>query len=242
MPGYTYIGKLKNSFICDKRLSAYDVRVYLSLKKWETWDKSVTVETMAKEIGVNRRKFGESIKVLEKLKYIKIERDTNWDCNRYRIHKKAHVTDCNNDEINCNTDVTESNLNDVTESNPLSIPNNIPNKEKDKKKVAAGKTLAVSDDTKLPDGINEAAWGEWLQHLKEKKKKPTPSAVQKQLKFLTNNLTDHVAIINQAILGNWQGLHPLKAHKPKTVETEDGMFGRKNGEARYRNNVEIYER
>jgi uncharacterized phage protein (TIGR02220 family) len=91
MAGFTYVGKLKNSFICDKRLSGNDIRVYLSLKKWESWEKPVKVETMAKEIKMTRKSFSKCIKNLEKYKYVEVVKNSNWDCHKYKLLSKAHV-------------------------------------------------------------------------------------------------------------------------------------------------------
>lgn len=145
--GYTYVGKLKNSFICDKRLTAYDIRVYLSLKKWETWGKPVTIETMAKEIKMTRKTFSKSIDNLEALKYISVERNTNWDCNKYSILKKGHANDVPPDgnEIPT-TEGKDLPINDGNEIPLLSITSNIPiKKEKkiNKKKKARDNSLAV---------------------------------------------------------------------------------------------------
>jgi DNA-binding transcriptional regulator YhcF (GntR family) len=141
--GYTYIGKLKNSFICDARLSAYDVRVYLSLKKWETWEKEVKIETMAKEINMNRKSFSKSLKTLEALGYIGIKRNTNWNCNKYQIHKKAHGTESNIEGNHLPIEGNEIPLIEGNEIPLLIIPSNIPKKKKDKKeKTARVKTLA----------------------------------------------------------------------------------------------------
>ena len=63
----------------------------------------------------------------------------------------------------------------------------------------------------LPFDSNEFAktWAEWIQHLKEMKKNPTPSAIKKQLNKLST-LTENDAIftINKSITNNWQGIFP----------------------------------
>jgi uncharacterized phage protein (TIGR02220 family) len=122
MPGYTYIGKLKNSFICDKQLTPYDVRVFLSLKKWETWKKPVSIETMAGEIGMTRKSFSKSIKNLETFKYIEIERNTNWDCNKYSILKKARGNEIPPEGNNLPIDGNEIPLNEGNEIPTLITP------------------------------------------------------------------------------------------------------------------------
>jgi uncharacterized phage protein (TIGR02220 family) len=90
MKGFTYVGKLSNSFICDKRLSQFDFRVFFIILKWDTWDKPVTIEKMADEIGISTKSFGRSVKKLEELKYIKVARNTNWETYKYSIHRTAH--------------------------------------------------------------------------------------------------------------------------------------------------------
>jgi hypothetical protein len=96
-------------------------------------------------------------------------------------------------------------------------------KDKKKKTVAAGKTLAVPDDTKLPDGLDKVAWAEWRQHLKEKKTKPTPSALKKQIKLLLENKDDQAAIINKSISNNWQGLFKINGVKKTGMTREEAL-------------------
>jgi len=71
----------------------------------------------------------------------------------------------------------------------------------------------VSDETgggSLPHGDKfETAWNEWNQHLKQKRKKPTPLTIKKQLKTLSNlSESQAVECIDKSISNGWQGLFP----------------------------------
>jgi predicted transcriptional regulator len=201
MPGYTYIGKLKNSFICDKSLTPYDVRVFLALKKWETWNKPISIEAMSKEIGMTRKSFSKSIKTLEDLKYIKIERNTNWDCNKYHILNKANGNEIPTDGDNIPVEGNEIPINEGNEIPILIIPiGNTPIKEKKVQKKE-------SED--LPDWLNKEAWAEWVQYRKEIRKTLKPTTTKKQISFLEKYQDDHVEIINRSITNGWTGMFPL---------------------------------
>jgi phage replication O-like protein O len=58
--------------------------------------------------------------------------------------------------------------------------------------------------------IDSQAWDEWIEHLKQKKCKPTELAIKKQLALLFKFKSVHKDIIEKAITSNWQGLFPLK--------------------------------
>lgn len=135
MSGYTYVGKLNNSFICDKRLKDYDIRVYLVLLKWKNSKEQRSVRNLAEEIGLSSKSFGRSIKRLEALKYIKIERNTNWDTNKYRLLNKAHGTESPVEENESPPEGTEVPLNEGTEVPPLNKKGNIKKENKQKKKT-----------------------------------------------------------------------------------------------------------
>lgn len=77
------------------------------------------------------------------------------------------------------------------------------------------------------DGDVLVSWNEWMEHLKQKKKKPTPLAIQKQIKFLGGRPRDEIiAIINQSITNNYQGLFELKNYVrvKEAVRTVDAVI------------------
>jgi uncharacterized phage protein (TIGR02220 family) len=205
MSGYTYVGRLKNSFICDKRLSGNDIRVYLCLKKWETWKKPVQVETMAKEIGLSRQSFSKSVVVLESLKYIRVERETNWDCNKYHILSKAHVK-------KTNTDVKKINTNDVKKVNPL-ISTIVNNKESIKK---------VSPEEKIP-------YKQILDYLNEKAKLPRGyKPGNGNNKFISGRWSDGFRLedfktVIDVKCKEWLGTSMAQYLRPKTLFTSDNF-------------------
>lgn len=69
------------------------------------------------------------------------------------------------------------------------------------------------------------AWGEWLQHRKEKKKPVTPLSAKKSLSELAKIGEDRaIAAINLSIASGWQGIfetnHSSQAAKPmRTIDT-----------------------
>ena len=70
----------------------------------------------------------------------------------------------------------------------------------------------------LPENLRrddfEKSWGEWTGHLKEKKSKPTPSALQKQIAFCsTIGATRAIIAINHSIEHNWQGIYEPKENQ-----------------------------
>jgi len=69
------------------------------------------------------------------------------------------------------------------------------------------KTLVADAPVDLPEYINSDSWDEWIRHLKEKRKKPTPSTIKKQHKFLSkyDKPTQHL-IIDRSIEKGWVGL------------------------------------
>lgn len=79
-----------------------------------------------------------------------------------------------------------------------------------KHKTLNNKHKTIKDKTiELPESIDSIAWGEWVQHRKELRKKLTKSQITKQLKFLCEQ-SDPNAVINQSIKNGWAGLFELK--------------------------------
>lgn len=68
-----------------------------------------------------------------------------------------------------------------------------------------------------------AAWNEWLEYLKQKRKTPTPLTIKKQLKQLEKlNEQDAIITINQSIQNGWQGLFPISGTINKRAGRNDG--------------------
>jgi len=65
----------------------------------------------------------------------------------------------------------------------------------------------------VDEKVNEA-WVEWVQYLKEKKKKITPSTAKKQISFLGARAgPEAIEIINKSITNGWAGLFELTNNK-----------------------------
>jgi len=94
-----------------------------------------------------------------------------------------------------------------------------------------GSLRAVVDTSIFGEEL-KAAWEEWEQYQKEKKKKLTPSTAKKQIKFLGGRAgPEAVAIINQSITNGWTGLFELKTtingtHKRTSTGISDQAGGR----------------
>lgn len=68
------------------------------------------------------------------------------------------------------------------------------------------------DEFELPEWLNKEAWNEWVAYRKEQGKKLTERSVKLQIKELSGDIPNHVAIIEQSIRNGWTGLFPLKAN------------------------------
>jgi hypothetical protein len=67
----------------------------------------------------------------------------------------------------------------------------------------------------IPDNIDNDEfrvwWSKWLEHLGQKKKKPTQNAIEMQLGKLSKaGVVTAIAMLQQAIEKNWQGLYEVK--------------------------------
>ncbi|MFZ3032235.1 MAG: hypothetical protein WA082_04320 [Candidatus Moraniibacteriota bacterium] len=92
-------------------------------------------------------------------------------------------------------------------------------KQKAFKIVPESKERAPKESAiELPAWLNKAAWEEFEQHRKEKKKAMTPLARKKAFAFLEKNQADHVEIINISIRNGWTGLFEIKKPKPSDAQ------------------------
>jgi transcriptional regulator of heat shock response len=69
-----------------------------------------------------------------------------------------------------------------------------------------------ADEFELPEWLNKEVWSEWVAYRKEQGKKLTDRSVKLQIKELSGDIPNHVAIIEQSIRNGWTGLFPLKAN------------------------------
>lgn len=90
------------------------------------------------------------------------------------------------------------------------------------KSVKANKDRVVSsEDQEFPENLRtpefKEAWGQWMEHLRQKKKPPTKIAIGRQLKKLSEfGLERAIAAIDHSITSNWQGIFEKnsKGNKP----------------------------
>ena len=67
----------------------------------------------------------------------------------------------------------------------------------------------------------QSTWKDWQQHRKEKRNVLTPTAIKRQIKFLSENPIQAVAILEQSMRNSYAGLFPIKGDnkgKSKTAK------------------------
>jgi len=85
-----------------------------------------------------------------------------------------------------------------------------------RKKSQANPQALPSIPPELDTHAFRVAWGEWIQHRKEKGKPLTPSTASKQLKEVSAlGETRAIAAIDYSILKGWQGIFENQNHTPK---------------------------
>lgn len=83
-------------------------------------------------------------------------------------------------------------------------------KDKDKGQRQREKQAELFNFFNLKTEAFKESWNEWIDYRKQLKLKPlTEKGIKMQLKFLSEQ-PDAVAVINQSIQNQWQGLFPLK--------------------------------
>ncbi len=108
-----------------------------------------------------------------------------------------------------------------------------------KVKISGKQTLLyMTEETFLPfSQAFKTAWQEWLLWRKEMRfKKYAPIGLKKTLTHLVaisdNDEATAIAIINQSIIQNWQGLFPLRNNGNATNNTSNAAHKRGTSEAR----------
>jgi len=169
----------------------------------------------------SRAKVSRMLKVLEEQEYIKILSDT------YGTHISILKYDTYQSPSTYKTNTSETPLKRLCNDTEtvLSINNN-GNKENKEKKT---KYFSLPDE--LDKKITPEQWNEWQDYRKEIKKPLTPTAISKQVKFLTEQ-PNPAECINTAIMNSWQGLfevrgngQTLQPEKKYTTEEYRNVFG-----------------
>ena len=87
---------------------------------------------------------------------------------------------------------------------------NASREEEKREEKKRGEKNARAFEIPYVDGLLKNAWLDWEQHLKEKKKKLTPSTAKKQMQFLWGRADpEAIAIINRSIEKGWIGLFEI---------------------------------
>lgn len=140
----------------------------------------------------------------------------NYKAYQSKTDKKQHTDNTPNNtpithgQHTDNTPITP-NKNDKNENNGKNVKNNTPPTPKGE--------IEIPDSLLGIDGFTEA-WGQWLLHLKEKKKPPTPQAQKLQLKKLAT-LGDPIKSINQSIERNYQGIFECSEKQNQNNQATD---------------------
>lgn len=165
-----------------------------------------SMETLAEETGLTRKTVSKGIETLEHNGIIQIEERYDVTTKKrenniyYLLNRKYWKT------------LTPGAFSVASKEETASHP------EAAAKAGTEIKTHEKTDHYKveLPEGINREAWDAWCRYRKEIKKRMTPMTVKQQLRFLSQNIPDHLEIIRNSIRNGWTGLFPLKKDKPKT--------------------------
>jgi hypothetical protein len=87
-----------------------------------------------------------------------------------------------------------------------------------KRMESSSKSDKNGSDVEFPDNLKteafKAAWREWNEHLRQKKKRPTRLASERQLKKLSEMGEGRaITAIENSITNNWQGIFEANASK-----------------------------
>ena len=165
------------------------------------------IPTLAQEIGVKERQAKRYLVELREQKLIHaIRRGLGLNNDYYFLRHPAMFSDVPTEV----SDVTSPEVSDVTPTL----------KENHNKRIITRE----SEDFPIPVSLQNkdflSAWEEWLAFRKTELKKPIKKmSATKQLKFLSLNSQDAVAIINQSITNGYQGLFPLKNNYGKNTQS-----------------------
>ena len=113
----------------------------------------------------------------------------SWEKYQIKESDDQHVDKQTTRQRPANDQQTTTNKNDKNENNGKNIKKN---------------TIEIPDCLLSISGF-ESAWKEWLDHLAEKKKKPTSLAMKRQLDTLSKAI-DPISVICRSIEKNWQGI------------------------------------
>jgi len=125
-----------------------------------------------------------------------------------------------NNKEGTNTENTPENISEITSKEKEGVEKEKNKKEKEKR-PEDGDFLEFAPEKLKQDKKFIAAWAEWIEHRKETRKKLTPMAAKKQLKFLAEQ-PNPVKCIENSIMNGWQGLFPYKPPEmPKCGYTDE---------------------
>ena len=71
----------------------------------------------------------------------------------------------------------------------------------------------------------QSTWKDWQQHRKEKRNVLTPTAIKRQIKFLSENPIQAVAILEQSMRNSYAGLFPIKGANNGNGKTQSVVSG-----------------
>lgn len=155
----------------------------------------------------SRAKVSRMLNTLVEQKYITLLSDT------YGTHIKICNYDTYQDtstyKVNTSETILKQNCNDTeTELNTNNNDKNDNNGKNDKKQRGLEFSQIEFPETLNTEVIKES-YKQWFHYLKEKRKKPTKTTIEMQLKFLSTSPAHAVKIIERSIEKGWIGLFEL---------------------------------
>lgn len=176
-----------------------------------TGRKQLSLETRINESTVeNILQMLENEQQIEQQKTTKFRLITikNWELYQSDKSDKQQKEQQSNNRVTTKEQQNNTNKNDKNKEND----------HNEKKKDKEGTEDFFSEYSDLNNENFIKVWDEWLGFRKEIKKPLTISAQKKQLKFLSENKSDAIEIIEQSIRNQWQGLFELKNQSNETFK------------------------
>lgn len=145
--------------------------------------------------------------------------NNKWD--KYNCKRTQYLDEFNQLNIKENGSYTT----DKTQGLPVQSENSLePVFRIDKNRIEENRIDKNKEkEIELPEWIDKEIWDKWKNYRKGIKKTLTSLTIKQQIKFLEENKSDYVEIINTSIQNGWTGLFPLKSNNKKIeVYKNDG--------------------
>ena len=190
--------KIRNDIIRNPYLSPNEKIILILLISYQNCEKIyMSQNTIANQLGIERKTVNRVIKLLEEKKYIKTEILPDRSSLLYILYSKAVVPEM--DKVVPETD------RGCTQNGQGVVPKKDTIKKSIKKKILKGKEKGEVD---LPNWLDIPTFNAYVEHRKKKKAPMTDHAKQLIIKKLEPYKDKHVEIINKSIENGWTGIFP----------------------------------